>query len=125
MGWCLSRAHTWRLMFDPDYADCRFPECRKLGKHRNSHPVWRVIEVLAYFESHGLAVRCPNRGLLVLRYQMRVVIDHRQLLTGLGSKISQFVDCTVQFSEEEKAIIKKRGLGDHIIVLDPPTPPPT
>jgi hypothetical protein len=56
---------------------------------------------------------------------MRVVIDHRELLTGLGSKISQFVDCTVQFSEEEKAIIKKRGLNDHIIVLDPPTPPPT
>jgi hypothetical protein len=42
-----------------------------------------------------------------------------------GSKLSQFVDCTFQFSEEEKAIIKKRGLGDHIIVLDPPTPPPT
>jgi hypothetical protein len=56
---------------------------------------------------------------------MRVVIEHRQQVTGLGSKISQFVDCTVQFSEEEKAIIKKRGLGDHIIVLDPPTPPPT
>jgi hypothetical protein len=55
---------------------------------------------------------------------MRVVIEHRQVVTGLGSKISQFVDCTVQFSEEEKAIVKKRGLGDHIIVLDPPTPPP-
>jgi hypothetical protein len=55
---------------------------------------------------------------------MRVVIEHRQVVTGLGGKISQFVDCTVQFSEEEKAIIKKRGLGDHIIVLDPPTPPP-
>jgi hypothetical protein len=56
---------------------------------------------------------------------MRVVTEHRQQVTGLGSKISQFVECTVQFSEEEKAIIKKRGLGDHIIVLDPPTPPPT
>ena len=56
MGWCVSRAHTWRLMFDPDYADDPFPVCRKLGKHRNSHPVWRVSEVLAYFEAHGLAV---------------------------------------------------------------------
>jgi hypothetical protein len=56
MGWCLSRAHTWRLMFDPDYADDAFPACRKLGKHRNSHPVWRVKDVLVYFEAHGLQV---------------------------------------------------------------------
>ena len=56
MGWPYSRAHTWRMMFDPDYADNRFPPCRKLGKHRNSHPVWRVMEVLAYFEAHGLRV---------------------------------------------------------------------
>jgi hypothetical protein len=42
MGWCVSRAHTWRLMFDPDYADDPFPVCRKLGKYHNSHPVWRV-----------------------------------------------------------------------------------
>ena len=44
MGWCYSRAHTWRLMFDPDYAADSFPKCRKLGKHRSSHPVWRVQE---------------------------------------------------------------------------------
>jgi hypothetical protein len=25
MGWCLSRAHTWRLMFDPDYSADAFP----------------------------------------------------------------------------------------------------
>ena len=56
MGWCISRAHTWRLMYDPDYADDPFPRCHKLGKYRNSHPVWRVREVLAYFESHGLRV---------------------------------------------------------------------
>ena len=62
MGWCVSRAHTWRLMFDPDYADDRFPVCRKLGKHRNSHPVWRVSEVLAYFEAHGLAVTQDGRA---------------------------------------------------------------
>src|SRR5437879_1558076 len=34
MGWCVSRAHTWRLMFDPNYADDPFPRCRKLGKYR-------------------------------------------------------------------------------------------
>src|SRR5437016_1777057 len=46
-----SRAHTWRLMFDADYAANSFPRCRKLGKHRNSHPVWRVSDILAYFEA--------------------------------------------------------------------------
>src|ERR1700688_2363890 len=56
---------------------------------------------------------------------MRVTIEHRQQTTGLGSSQSQFVDCLVQFSEEEKAIIRVRGLHDHIIVLDPPSPPPT
>jgi hypothetical protein len=44
------------MMFDPDYADNRFPPCHKLGKHRNSPPVWRLLEVLAYFEAHGLKV---------------------------------------------------------------------
>ena len=73
MGWPYGRVHTWRLMSDtitvsrklkgekrrvaevipnPD----RFPRCVKLGSHRNSHPVWRVSDVLAYFEAHGLAV---------------------------------------------------------------------
>jgi hypothetical protein len=41
-------------MFDADYAADSFPKCRKLGKHPNSHPVWRMSEVLAYFEAHGL-----------------------------------------------------------------------
>lgn len=73
MGWPYSRAHTWRLMRDtitvtrkirgqkrrvaevlpnPDI----FPACAKLGSHRNSPPVWRVNDVLAYFEARGLAV---------------------------------------------------------------------
>lgn len=56
MGWCFSRAHTWRKMFDPKYADDRFPACHKLGKHPNSPPVWCVSEVLAYLEGHGLKV---------------------------------------------------------------------
>ena len=56
LGWCYSRAHTWRMMFDPDYAADSFPKCRKLGTHRNAHPVWRVLDILAYFEAHGLPV---------------------------------------------------------------------
>ncbi len=56
MGWPYSRAHTWRMMYDPDYTDDPFPRCQKLGTHRNSHPVWRVSLVLAYFEAHGLQV---------------------------------------------------------------------
>jgi hypothetical protein len=56
MGWPYSRAHTWRMMYDPEYADSRFPAARKLGKHRNSPPVWRVLDVLAYLETHGLKV---------------------------------------------------------------------
>jgi hypothetical protein len=56
---------------------------------------------------------------------MRVTINHRQRTTGLGSTESQFVDCTVQFSEEEKAIIRVRGLADHLIVLDNPRPSPS
>jgi hypothetical protein len=56
LGWRISRAHTWRLMFDPKYADDPFPRCHKLGRHRNSRPHWRVTEVLAYLEAHGLKV---------------------------------------------------------------------
>jgi hypothetical protein len=54
MGWPYSRAHTWRLMSDPKYADRRFPACSKLGPHKNSHPMWLVEKVLSYFKDHGL-----------------------------------------------------------------------
>jgi predicted DNA-binding transcriptional regulator AlpA len=61
MGWPYSRAHTWRLM-----AAGEFPRSFKLGSHRSSHPVWRVKEVLAYFEAHGLKVTddwdAPDKG---------------------------------------------------------------
>jgi hypothetical protein len=43
-------------MFDPDYAQDAFPACRKLGTHRNSHPVWYTPAVLDYFKRHGLPV---------------------------------------------------------------------
>lgn len=56
IGWGISRTHTWRLMYDPRYADNAFPRCRKLGPHKNSHPYWRVADILAYFEANGLQV---------------------------------------------------------------------
>jgi predicted DNA-binding transcriptional regulator AlpA len=56
LGWRISRAHTWRLMYDSKYTERRFPPCHKLGPYKNSHPYWLVSEVLAYFEAHGLAV---------------------------------------------------------------------
>lgn len=49
MGWPYSRAHTWRMMESGD-----FPQCYKPGGHRNSHPVWRLKDILNYFEAHGL-----------------------------------------------------------------------
>lgn len=73
MGWPYSRTQTWRLMADtvmvtekvkgqktrvareipnPD----RFPTCFKLTVHQSGRVVWRVNDVLAYFEGHGLAV---------------------------------------------------------------------
>ena len=56
LGWPYSRVHTMRLMFDPAYAADAFPAYRKLGKDRGCRVVWRVAEVLAYFEAHGLEV---------------------------------------------------------------------
>jgi predicted DNA-binding transcriptional regulator AlpA len=46
LGYPYSRAHTWRMMKDGE-----FPQALKLGKHRNSHPVWWVSEVLDWFRS--------------------------------------------------------------------------
>jgi hypothetical protein len=34
----------------------QFPKCSKLGWHPNSPPVWKVTDVLTYFEAHGLRV---------------------------------------------------------------------
>ncbi len=56
LGWPYSRTHTFRMMFDEEYADDPFPACHKLRPDRNSHPLWVVREVLAYFETHGLRV---------------------------------------------------------------------
>ena len=51
LGWPYSRAHTWRLMESES-----FPRCFKLGKHRNSHPVWWLADILSHFRHHGLPV---------------------------------------------------------------------
>jgi len=80
MGWPFSRAHTWRMMEseilrssgsrrkgtyrewvepNPD----PFPSCKKLNSFRNSHPVWRMADVLAFFEAHGLAVTQDSQAL--------------------------------------------------------------
>jgi predicted DNA-binding transcriptional regulator AlpA len=51
MGWPYSRQHTWRLM-----AANKSPKAHKLGVDLAAHPVWRVAEILAWFESCGLTV---------------------------------------------------------------------
>ncbi len=56
VGWPYSRAHTGRLMFDEAYSHDAFPACRKLGRHRNAHPIWYTPAVLDYFKRHGLPV---------------------------------------------------------------------
>ena len=51
VGWPFCRAET-----DRGEKDGRYPKSRKLGTHRNSRRVWRISDVLAYFEAHGLNV---------------------------------------------------------------------
>jgi hypothetical protein len=56
---------------------------------------------------------------------VRVTLSTRQVDGILPWKKSYFVDCTVLFSEEEKAIIHERGLGEHYFPVGPETPPPS
>jgi hypothetical protein len=57
---------------------------------------------------------------------MRVTIDHREEATGLSGKgRNYFVDCAVEFSEEEKAIIQARGLFDHGFAMPAAEPMPS
>ena len=55
---------------------------------------------------------------------MRVTIKTREEDGLLPSKKLYFTDCTVLFSEEEKAIIQARGLGQHYFMVDPEVAPP-
>jgi hypothetical protein len=51
MGWPFCRAET-----DRGEHDGRYPKSFKLGGHHNARRMWRVVDVLAYFEKHGLKV---------------------------------------------------------------------
>lgn len=48
-GWPYSRAHTWRLM-----EAGKFPRCVKLNETRNSHPVWKLVDVLEHLKAKGI-----------------------------------------------------------------------
>ncbi len=57
---------------------------------------------------------------------MRVTIEHREATSGvLGKHIKSYVDCTVQFSEEERAIIEARDLYREGFVVRTSTPLPS
>lgn len=57
---------------------------------------------------------------------MRVTIEHRETTTGIaGSHKDCYIDCQVDFSEEEKAIIKHRDLYHQGITVRTSTPLPT
>jgi hypothetical protein len=55
---------------------------------------------------------------------MRVTIEHREQTAGVGgNKRNYFVDCLVELSQEERAIIKARSLYDHHFAVDGAEPP--
>ena len=57
---------------------------------------------------------------------MRVTINHREESAGLtGGTKHHFVDCSVEFSEEEKAIIKARDLKNTNFIVPSAAPLPT
>jgi hypothetical protein len=57
---------------------------------------------------------------------MRVTIEHREKTTGvIGSHKDCYVDCTVEFSEEERSIIKERDLYRDGFTVRTSTPIPT
>ena len=57
---------------------------------------------------------------------MRVTIEHREATSGVLSNHKDcYVDCTVNFSEEERAIIKERDLYREGFVVRTSTPLPS
>jgi hypothetical protein len=54
---------------------------------------------------------------------MRVTIQHRETPALVTSTKNYFIDCSVIFSEEEKAIIEARNLHQSYVHLPPATPP--
>src|SRR5438132_2151850 len=72
-------------------------------------------------------MRLPLRLLcasLLLAFQqlgaaMRVTIEHREHAAGVtGMTRNHYVDCTVEFSEEEKPIVGQRGLSKESITTE-------
>jgi hypothetical protein len=56
---------------------------------------------------------------------MRITIEHRESVSGvLATHKDCYIDCEVQFSEEEKAIIKHRHLYDQGFTVRASTPLP-
>lgn len=57
---------------------------------------------------------------------MRVTIEHREEATGvINNHKAVFIDCKVEFSEEERAIIKTRDLYGECFTVRTSTPLPT
>ena len=57
---------------------------------------------------------------------MRVTIEHREATTGvLNNHKESYVDCTVNFSEEERAIVKERDLYGEGFFVRTSTPVPS
>jgi hypothetical protein len=57
---------------------------------------------------------------------MRVTIEHREATSGVLSNHKDcYVDCTVNFSEEERAIIKERDLYREGFIVRTSTPVPS
>jgi hypothetical protein len=57
---------------------------------------------------------------------MRVTIEHREATTGvLNNHKESYVDCTVNFSEEERALVKERDLYGEGFNIRTSTPFPT
>ena len=57
---------------------------------------------------------------------MRVTIEHREATSGvLGTHKQSYVDCTVQFSEEERAIVQARDLYREGFFVRTSTPLPS
>jgi hypothetical protein len=57
---------------------------------------------------------------------LELIVRHREELAGVtGSNRNYFVDCSVHFTEEERGVIKARGLYDQYITVRASTPLPS
>ena len=56
---------------------------------------------------------------------MQVTVDYREEQPVFGNKAKLYVDVGVQFSEEEKAIIRSRSLEDYFLPFDAGVAPQT